>query len=228
MNNIYLYFSSSMLKIPVNDTLACVSCNKPLQELLFNEQFFPLLFKIIMPFPLIGILFLAINYKRFIAESSIIKRAKTLIFAGFFLGVGMTGFLDGIFLHQILQWHQMISNILPPDTLINKQVNTFWDGIFHVFTWTMTAIGVLLLWKLNRKKNKLNFSNKVFAGSIILGGGIFNFLDSIINHYILQLHNIREKTEYPMIYNHVFLVFAILLIIIGLMLIRNGLKRSPV
>lgn len=36
---------------------------------------------------------------------------------GVLLGVGLGGFVDGILLHQILQWHHMVSNVVPPTTL---------------------------------------------------------------------------------------------------------------
>jgi uncharacterized membrane protein len=35
------------------------------------------------------------------------KRATT---AGILLGIGLGGFVDGIALHQIFQWHNMLSN----------------------------------------------------------------------------------------------------------------------
>ncbi|MCD6044188.1 MAG: hypothetical protein K0R40_3791 [Burkholderiales bacterium] len=37
--------------------------------------------------------------------------------AALLLGVGMGGFLDGIVLHQIAQWHQMLSAAVPPETM---------------------------------------------------------------------------------------------------------------
>src|SRR4051812_2193731 len=44
------------------------------------------------------------------------SRAR-LIIAAILLGVGLGGFFDGIVLHQILQWHHMISTPMPPDTV---------------------------------------------------------------------------------------------------------------
>ena len=38
-----------------------------------------------------------------------------LIAAGLLLGTGLGGFVDGILLHQILQWHNMLSSVRPPD-----------------------------------------------------------------------------------------------------------------
>jgi uncharacterized membrane protein len=35
---------------------------------------------------------------------------RPLLRTGLVLGVGLAGFLDGIILHQILQWHHMLSS----------------------------------------------------------------------------------------------------------------------
>lgn len=67
---------------------------------------------------------------------------RPLVAAGTVLGIGMGGFADGIFLHQILQVHNMLSGKRFPDTLVNAEINMFWDGLFHAFTWTATLIGL--------------------------------------------------------------------------------------
>src|ERR671939_2128846 len=72
---------------------------------------------------------------------------------GLLLGIGLGGFVDGIVLHQILQWHHMLSSDgYPPTSLQNLQVNTLWDGLFHAFTWVMTAAGLALLWRAGRRR----------------------------------------------------------------------------
>ena len=68
-----------------------------------------------------------------------------LIIAAVLLGVGLGGFFDGIVLHQILQWHHMVSTPTPPDTLENLELNTLGDGIFHAATWVVTITGVFVL-----------------------------------------------------------------------------------
>jgi uncharacterized membrane protein len=37
--------------------------------------------------------------------------------AGIVLGLGLGGVVDGITLHQIMQWHNMGSAVLPPTTM---------------------------------------------------------------------------------------------------------------
>jgi len=65
-----------------------------------------------------------------------IRQARSpLVTAGILLGVGMGGFVDGIVLHQILQWHHMVTEPFPPDSVRNLELNTLGDGLFHAFTW---------------------------------------------------------------------------------------------
>jgi uncharacterized membrane protein len=71
------------------------------------------------------------------------KKAPT---AGILLGIGLGGFVDGIALHQLLQWHNMLSNWLPPTTMEAMQRNMVWDGLFHAVVGLVTLLGVLLLW----------------------------------------------------------------------------------
>ena len=70
---------------------------------------------------------------------------RPLVSAGVLIGIGMGGFVDGILFHQILQIHNMLSNRVLRDTLVNEQVNMFWDGLFHAFTWVSVAVGLRLL-----------------------------------------------------------------------------------
>src|SRR5690606_274295 len=51
---------------------------------------------------------------------------STAITGGLFLGLGLGGFIDGIFLHQIAQWHNMGSAILPPTTMDAMSQNMRW------------------------------------------------------------------------------------------------------
>jgi uncharacterized membrane protein len=69
------------------------------------------------------------------------KSLRRLTIAGGILGFGMGGFLDGIVLHQLLQWHHFVSNRVTTNTLEGMQLNTLWDGIFHSATYLITALG---------------------------------------------------------------------------------------
>jgi hypothetical protein len=52
--------------------------------------------------------------------------------AGILFGLGLGGFFDGIVLHQVLQWHHMVTSAgYPPTTVENLKLNTLLDGLFH-------------------------------------------------------------------------------------------------
>jgi uncharacterized membrane protein len=62
-------------------------------------------------------------------------------------GLGLGGFFDGIVFHQVLQWHHMLSNWYPVNTIENLEFNTRWDGIFHSTTYVFVLMGLFLLWR---------------------------------------------------------------------------------
>src|SRR5215210_2521873 len=81
--------------------------------------------------------------------------------AGILFGLGLGGFFDGIVLHQILQWHHMVTSAgYPPDSIENLKVNTFWDGIFHAATYVLTGLGLYVLWRYSRKRH-IRWSGKL-------------------------------------------------------------------
>ena len=55
---------------------------------------------------------------------------------GLLLGIGLGGFVDGILLHQILQWHHMLTatDRYPSSTIVGLEANTLADGLFHAVT----------------------------------------------------------------------------------------------
>jgi uncharacterized membrane protein len=137
------------------------------------------------------------------------------------LGIGLGGFIDGIVLHQILQWHEMLSNRIPPTTYVGKSVNMFWDGIFHAFTLLFTLTGVILLWKLLHR-NDIKRSGNLLAGGMLFGWGLFNLLEGIADHQLLKLHNVREVTLDKQLWNLGFLGLSILFIIVGLLISKRS------
>ena len=90
--------------------------------------------------------------------------------AGTLIGAGMGGFVDGIMLHQILQWHNMISNLLPPDTMETMKVNMVWDGAFHALVWIVALVGILMLWAAAYCREAMP-SRQRFMGRSFSGGG---------------------------------------------------------
>ena len=148
-----------------------------------------------------------------------------LISAGVLLGAGLGGFIDGIVLHQILQWHNMLSSRIRPDTLVGAKVNMFWDGVFHAGVWCLTAVGLALLWKAGSRRD-VAWSGRTFAGSLLAGWGLFNVVEGLIDHQMLGLHHVHEYSSARLAWDVGFLLFGAALIVGGGALIRAGKHDS--
>src|SRR5689334_15032000 len=105
-------------------------------------------------------------------KSGLVQQQMPLIAAGIFVGMGLGGFVDGILLHQILQWHHMLSNTKPLTTVSNIDLNMLWDGLFHALDWIFTVVGVALLWRAGGR-DYVAWSSRTFVGSLLIGAGLF-------------------------------------------------------
>lgn len=157
-------------------------------------------------------------------ESQQPARSGPVVAATTLLGIGMGGFVDGIVLHQILQWHNMVSAKIPPDTLLNSKTNMFWDGMFHAFTWIVVMTGIVLLWKAVKNK-QVNLSDKLLSGGLLFGFGLFNVVEGIIDHHLLVLHNVREISDSPSAWNFGFLGLSLVMLVVGWRLIGQGRRQ---
>ena len=142
-----------------------------------------------------------------------------LIVAGIILGLGLGGFFDGIVLHQILQWHHMLSSVRPLTTISNIDVNTIWDGLFHAFDWLMTVIGVVLLWRAGRRQD-VPWSSNIYFGSILMGAGLFNLVEGVIDHHILGIHHVKPGSH-QLAWDLGFLAVGALLVVVGWVMVQK-------
>ncbi len=154
------------------------------------------------------------------------KKMKPLSIAGILSGVGMGGLAYGIIFHQITQAHNMISNKYFPDNIENLQLNLVWDGIFQALTWVVIAFGLTMLWQV-AKRGEVPLITKFFAGSMILGLGLFIVVEGILAHHILQLHHIIEATTSTAqtLWDVAFLASGVIFITWGTYMRRNSLER---
>ena len=126
---------------------------------------------------------------------------------GLVLGVGLGGFADGIALHQIAQWHNMGSAVLPPTTMDAMRRNMAWDGWFHAATLVLTIAGVYALLGDARRGTRLP-DGRAFTGLLLLGWGLFNLVEGIVDHHLLALHHVRDMPAHVPLYDWLFLAVA--------------------
>jgi uncharacterized membrane protein len=139
---------------------------------------------------------------------------------GVLLGIGLGGFVDGIVLHQVLQWHHMLTSAgYPPDSVQNLTLNTLADGLFHASTWIATAIGLYLLHRAVGAGHR--WSGRRLLGGMAIGWGGFNLVEGIVDHHVLGLHHVKETAASPLLWDLGFLVFGALLVVVGWALART-------
>lgn len=163
------------------------------------------------------------------------ERADVLRLPGIVLGVGLGGFFDGILLHQVLQWHHMLSNThadnvgiptYPVDTVAGLQMNTLWDGLFHTFTWLSVLAGLGLLYGRVTHARGRAWGSRVLWGWILVGWGIFNLVEGTIDHHLLAIHHVRPGPS-QLWWDLGFLALGALLVAGGWILARSGRWSAP-
>jgi uncharacterized membrane protein len=146
---------------------------------------------------------------------------------GLMFGIGLGGFVDGILLHQILQWHHMVSDVdgEPTTTVGGLEVNTMADGFFHVGTFLVVlgaSIVTVALWRQGRVAPSWSFH----LGGLLAGWGLFNLVEGLVDHELLGIHHVRDDLGGPLSWDLGFLGLAMILIGIGSALMRTARRRA--
>ena len=138
------------------------------------------------------------------------------------MGLGLGGFVDGIVLHQILQWHHMLTGEQggePMSTVAGLEANTLADGFFHVATWIMVVVAswlILRAWQ----EGEIAPPWRAHFGMLLAGWGVFNVVEGLVDHELLGIHHVRDDLGGPIEWDLGFLLLGVLLVAGGLALAR--------
>lgn len=150
--------------------------------------------------------------------------ARLLAGGTLLLGAGLGAFIDGIALHQILQWHEMLSSRVFPGDLITAKINMFWDGVFHLFSWVTALAGALITARGARDAPR-GVLARVLTGGLLAGWGLFNLVEGVIDHQILGLHHVHPG-EGELAWDLGFLASGALLIAAGAAFLARGQRAA--
>lgn len=157
-------------------------------------------------------------------------RPAAIRLPGIILGVGLGGFVDGIMLHQVLQWHHMLSSTdtdnvgirtYPVDTVPGLEMNTLADGLFHVVTWVAVLTGLAMLYSRVTRSRGVLWRSPALWGAALIGWGLFNLVEGTINHHLLGIHHVRSG-PYQLWWDLGFLALGVLLIGVGWLISRRA------
>ena len=153
------------------------------------------------------------------------------------LGIGFGGFFDGIFLHQVFQLHHMLSNTpddrfgigpYPVTTVQGLQVNTLWDGLFHVACYAFALAGLAWLWRRWRQVDPVRPPWTLLLGGLLAGWGIFNLVEGVVDHHVLRIHHVYDTGDpaTTLLWDVVFLAVGAALLVGGGALLRRATREA--
>ncbi len=152
-----------------------------------------------------------------------VTEQRRVVWGGVLVGLGIGGFFDGIVFHQVLQWHHMVSAVYPVNTVAGLELNTLGDGLFHVGAYLFTLTGLFLLGSAARRSHRA-WPVGLLIGTLLLGWGLFNLVEGIVDHHLLQIHHVRAGPN-QLAYDLGFLAWGALLFFGGWGLVRRGSRR---
>ena len=124
----------------------------------------------------------------------------------FLLGAGIMAALDEIVFHQLLGWHHFYDRATPEWAL-------FSDGVLHASELIALVAGFFFLSDLRRRHT---LSPAWAWSGFFIGAGSFQLFDGIIDHKVLQVHQVRYGVDNLLLYDLAWNGFGLLLILIGL------------
>lgn len=134
--------------------------------------------------------------------------------SGILFGIGLIAFFDEVVFHQLLRWHHFYD-------LATTDIGLISDGLFHAFSWFATIGGLFLFADLRRRQA---VQLKKWWGGVLLGAGVFQLYDGIIQHKLMRIHQIRY-VDHVFVYDVIWNVGAIIMIVGGVYLIKSSRKK---
>jgi uncharacterized membrane protein len=137
------------------------------------------------------------------------------------LGFALGGFIDGILLHQVLEWHHLLS-LVPGEPFREMRTQILADGLFHVGMYVIAIVGLWMLWRRRGGFTGAGTDRRVLAGAAF-GFALWQFVDTIVFHWIAGIHRIRVDVPNPLAWDIGWLVvFGLPPLLLGLYLRRSA------
>ena len=125
-----------------------------------------------------------------------IDSTRRLKQAALLLGFSLGGFFDGILLHQVLQWHHLLSNVQAA-ALQDLRAQVLADGLFHALMYVIATIALARLWGARRGLAQPGAGRLLQAWALI-GFGVWHVVDGVLSHWITGIHRVKVDSSNPL------------------------------
>jgi len=138
-------------------------------------------------------------------------RSRVGLVGGGVAGIGLAAVLDVIVFHLVFQTHHLLSNIYTHETLRGLRQNIYYDGLFVLGMLGVMLCGAGLLWRAaNGSSHRV--STLAVVGAVLVGMGVFNVFDGIVDHYVLGIHDAVHGTA---VWNPPWILVSLALLVLG-------------
>jgi uncharacterized membrane protein len=129
-------------------------------------------------------------------------------------------------LHRVLQWNQLFSSV-PIETLQAFRFSALWEDLFHASPYIFVQLGCAVLWR-RAHHARWRWSGRILAGSMLMGFGLFNLAEGLIDHEILGLHHVNETVsrEQWVYWDMGFLLWGAVMMTCGYLASRHAMRLS--
>ena len=158
-------------------------------------------------------------------ENDMDKAQRVGMIAGLLIGAGVAGLMDGIILHQILQWHHLICHAgrCEPTSIADLKHKDAQDGAFHAVMLLLVVSGLTTLYRQAGHAPSPN-AGRTLTGATLLGFGLFEFFEGLIDHEILQIHHVHPGAH-ELAWDIGYLIFGLVVALFGWQ--RLSSRRAP-
>ena len=144
--------------------------------------------------------------------------------AAILLGAGLGGLFNNVLLQQILQWHGMLSSRVPLESLEAARKNLQAAGWVNVVAVAVCFCAAWLLLRALRDSGRVP-SPLGFVSHVLLGWGVFNIVEGVVYHHVLELHHVHDMPALEPLYDWLYLLGSGLGLILLYLVLRD--PRPP-
>lgn len=145
--------------------------------------------------------------------------------AAILLGAGLGGLLNNVLLQQILQWHGMLSSRVPLESLEAARKNLEASGWVNLVAVAVCFCAVWLLLRAVFDSGRVP-SPRGFLSYALLGWGVFNLVEGLVYHHLLELHHVHDVPALEPLYDWLYLLGSGLGFILLYLVLRDPKPRE--